>query len=154
MKNTASAFCWIVGLLRKHRIPFQITGGLAARAYGSKRPLADIDMDVHEKDIPRIAALAHEYIVYGPKPFKNKNWDLVLMTIKYRGQEIDIGGAQKTRIFDHRAKQWVGIATDMHQAKLRYLYGLRVPVVSKEELIAYKSLLGRNVDKEDVRQLS
>lgn len=154
MKDTVSAFRWIVRLLRKHHIPFQITGGQAARVYGSKRPLVDIDFDVLEKDIPRIAELAQDYIVFGPKRFKSKNWDLELMTLEYQGQEIDIAGARKTKVFDHRAKRWIGIPTDLRKARLKYLYGMRVPVVGKEELIVYKTLLGRRVDKQDIRAIS
>lgn len=39
---------WVVSILKKQRIPFQISGGLAAHIYGSKRPLNDIDLDVPE----------------------------------------------------------------------------------------------------------
>lgn len=141
-------------MLRKNRISFQITGGLAARAYGSKRPLADIDFDVLEKDIPKIAKLVQDHIVFEPKHFRNKNWDLELMTLEYRGQLIDIAGAKKTKVYDHRTKRWVGIPTDIRRAKIKPLFGMRVPVVGKEELIAYKTLLGRRVDKEDIRGIS
>jgi hypothetical protein len=154
MKNTATAFRWIVRLLRKNHIPFQITGGQAARAYGSKRPLADIDFDMLEKDIPKVAKLTQGYIVFGPKHFRNKNWDLEVMTLSYMGQEVDIAGARKTKVYDHRLKRWVGIPTDLRRAQIKSLYDLRVPVVQKEELIAYKTLLGRRVDKADIRDIS
>ena len=39
----AQAFRWIVGLLEELAIPFLLVGGLAARAYGASRELADID---------------------------------------------------------------------------------------------------------------
>ena len=153
MTDTRGAFQWIVRLLRANNIPFQITGGLAARSYGSTRPLADIDIDVAEKDIPKIAKLAQDKIIFGPKHFHNKNWDLELMTLKYKGQEIDIGGAMNTKIFHHRTKCWVRIPSVIQKAKLGYLYGMRVPIVRKKELIEYKTILGRIVDRDDVRQI-
>ncbi|NIR53110.1 hypothetical protein GWO43_29865 [candidate division KSB1 bacterium] len=35
----AKALKWIVNILNKHDIPFQATGGLATKAFGSKRKL-------------------------------------------------------------------------------------------------------------------
>lgn len=37
--------------LKENNIQFQISGGLAAITYGAKRPLYDIDIDVHKGDI-------------------------------------------------------------------------------------------------------
>ena len=45
MKDTAGALFWIVKILKKHKIPFHISGGFAAKLYGVKRDLADIDID-------------------------------------------------------------------------------------------------------------
>ncbi|OIO23732.1 hypothetical protein AUJ65_02825 [Candidatus Micrarchaeota archaeon CG1_02_51_15] len=44
--NAAKAFAWIVRMLRKKGIPVRVSGGLAARAYESKRPLYDIVRNV------------------------------------------------------------------------------------------------------------
>lgn len=45
-KKASQALRWIVAILEENRIPFQVTGGLTARVYGSHRPLNDIDLDV------------------------------------------------------------------------------------------------------------
>lgn len=37
MKDTKTALIWITGILKKHQIPFQISGGLAAIAYGASQ---------------------------------------------------------------------------------------------------------------------
>ena len=54
MRKTKEAFTWIIGLLRVHKIPFQISGGFATNIYGSTRPLADIDIDVSDENVLKI----------------------------------------------------------------------------------------------------
>ena len=66
MRRAALAFEWIVTLLRRSNIQFQVTGGLAARAYGSTRALADIDLNVASKDLDKIARRCQGHIVFGP----------------------------------------------------------------------------------------
>ena len=50
MRNAKTAFLWIIRILKKHRVPYQVTGGLAAKIYGAKRKLNDIDIDISKKD--------------------------------------------------------------------------------------------------------
>ena len=52
IKDPKAALHWIVAILNRHRVPFQITGGLAAKAYGSDRDLVDIDIDIPEEAFP------------------------------------------------------------------------------------------------------
>jgi RimJ/RimL family protein N-acetyltransferase len=93
MNLIKDALLWIIPILRKHHIPFQIAGGLAMQAYGSKRALRDIDIDIPETDFKTIRQDVAPFITFGPDNFKDKNWDLFLMTLNYKGQEIDISGA-------------------------------------------------------------
>lgn len=152
-RNTKKAFLWIVGILKKHKIPFQITGGCAARAYGSKRPLSDIDIDVPENAIKQIASEAKDYIKRGPDRYIDDNFDLMLLTLNFEGQEIDIcGDVCKTR--SGVGGEWLGSKTDFSKYEIKELYGTKVPVENKADLIKYKKQMAREVDLEDIKQMT
>jgi hypothetical protein len=107
--------------LRKNKIPFEITGGFASRIYGSKRPLADIDIDISDKNISKIQKLTKKYIIYGPRRYKDKNFDLLLMTLKYKGQKIDISGKDYERIYNKKKKKWIKEKIDLSKANITRL---------------------------------
>ena len=103
-KNFKSAFKWIVDILRENHIPFQISGGLAAKMYGSKRRLYDIDVDIPDHLLRRLVSRVKPYVIFGPARFKDECWNLKLMTLKYHGQLIDISGAKKAKIFNKKQR--------------------------------------------------
>ena len=43
-QKIGQALRWIVSLLKRYDIPYQICGRTAVKAYGATRPLVDIDM--------------------------------------------------------------------------------------------------------------
>lgn len=152
MKNTDKAFHWIIDILERRQIPYKISGGLAARLHGAQRELADIDIEVSDADVAKIAEEVKPFIVFGPTRYKDENWDLELMTLEYEGQEIDIAGIE-AMIFDQKTKGWVACPGDLTTIEVKEAFGRRVPVESLQTLIFYKSMLGREVDLEDVSQL-
>ncbi len=152
MKNTEKAFLWIIEILEENNIPFKISGGFAARAYGVNRELADIDIEVNDKDILLISDKVKTCITHGPYRYKDDNWDLELMTLQYEGQEIDITGIG-ARIFNKENGVWNNSSTDLNNYELIEIYGKKVPVEKIDSLIAYKTKLSREVDVEDIRQL-
>lgn len=89
------ALIWIINILNKHKIPYMITGGYAARIYGSNRPLADIDIDVSDKSLYKIIPSVQKFISHGPNRYKDNNWDILGLTLHYKGQEIGISGVSK-----------------------------------------------------------
>ena len=154
VKNTESAFKWIVGLLKKNNIPFQISGGFAARLYGSTRPLFDIDIDIPDNCFAKLIPFVQDYIVYGPKRFRDECWDLLLMTLKYENQEIDISGCKTIRLFNCETKKWESCGEDLNDVEEKGVYGEKVPVIKKEYLIAYKNIIRRPTDLEDIEMIS
>src|SRR3989344_318130 len=110
MKNTEEALKWIVNILRKHKIPFEIRGGFAAKIYGSTRELADIDVQIKNTKIESIILDIKNYVIFGPKRYKDRNWDLLLLTLRYKGQVIDISGLGSIKIFNKINKKWENLS--------------------------------------------
>ena len=153
-KDTEAAFCWIIEILNKQNIPFQIGGGFAARVYGSKRELADIDIALPTDKLSELLPDVKDYITYKLDRYLDENWDVTGMTVEYKGQEIDLVGAQGKRIFDKVNKKWITLENDFPTSEYKEVYGLKVPIMAKEKLIAYKTMLGREVDLIDIKELS
>jgi hypothetical protein len=153
IKDTENAFKWIINILQKHNIPFQIEGGFASQLYGVKRELADIDISIPEHRFEELITDIKEYIVYGPKQYLDNEWDIKLMTLTYKGQDIDISGAFEKKNFDKTNNSWVNTRSNFETSVYMDVYGLKVPVITKEDLIAYKKLILRDVDIIDIKAL-
>lgn len=152
-RNTESAFKWIVGILQRHNVSFQISGGFAARLYGSNRELADIDIGIPDDAFEVIYPDIKSFITHGPEHYKDNEWDLKLMTLKYEGQVIDLCGRDTIRIFDKQTKEWIPAHRDLTISEDKEVYGIMVPVIPKEALIAYKKKILREVDIADINAL-
>lgn len=152
-RKTKEAFVWIVGLLRKHRILFRISGGFAANIYGSKRSLADIDIEVHDEKIFVLRKDVKKYIVYGPKQYRDDEWDLLLMTLRYKNQEIDIFGVDSLKMHNKKIGKWVKQKFDLLKATRKKVHGCIVPIIPLKDLIDYKRKICTPVDIQDINAL-
>ncbi len=153
MRNTKQALLWIIDILKENHISYRISGGFAARLYGSKRKLADIDIEVHQEDINKIYKNTKEFVIYGPKRYKDENWDLKLMTLKYKNQEIDIASFE-AKIFNQKTQKWIKRPGVFSDYVVKKVFGIEIFVENINALIAYKKILGRAVDRQDVKNLS
>lgn len=153
-RDTESAFKWIIGILQKHKIPFQIKGGLASILYGVKRELADIDISIPENSFDELFSDVKDFIKYGPDQYLDDEWDIKLITLKYKGQNIDIAGAFDKKNFDKKNNKWVNTPSNFDTSVYMDVYGLNVPVISKEDLLSYKKLILRDVDIFDIETLN
>ena len=150
MRNTKAALAWIVGILNELKIPFEIDGGLAAEMYGSDRELVDIDINIPEDQFGRLGPLVKEYITFGPKQYKDENWDLYMMTLKYAGQNIDIGTLGNMKYFDKKEGVWKDVSPDLSDCRIMDYMGMKLPFVNEIKLMIYKQGLDRGVDKKDL----
>lgn len=152
-RNTRKAFLWIINILKSNNIPFQIAGGLAARIYGSMRPLADIDIGIPDKMIPTILPEVKDYIIYGPERYLDDSFDLLLMTLNFAGQEIDIYGAEGEKLYNTKTLKWEFCGTDIMDSVEKEVYGIKVPMIKPKDLIDYKKQIARPCDLEDIKNL-
>lgn len=75
------------------------------------------------------------------------------MTLNYAGQEIDICGADEFKLFDAPTGQWRLVPADLHKSEEREVFGIKVPIVAKEDLINYKAMLARDTDLADIEAI-
>src|SRR3990167_1274235 len=123
---------WIVEIFKKHQVSFQVAGGLAVQAYGSNRKLIDIDLDIPEQDFEKIKPDVLPFITFGPARFRDKNWDLFLMTLNYYGQKIDLSGAYEAKIYNRQTNIWEKLNTYFSRANYINIYGLSLPIIARE----------------------
>jgi hypothetical protein len=154
MSNTAVS--WINDLFVRNKVPYLICGGFAAFVYGSKRMINDIDIFVPDDYFDLIVSLGQEYI---SKPAKHyieeaEGWNVKYVQFKYRETKIEVGSSKGVEIFDSSLKKWVGLEIDFSNIEYRMVYGINIPLMAIEELVNYKKVLARPVDREDIEAIN
>src|SRR3989339_1102081 len=144
-----TALKWIIDILNRNKVRYQITGGLAAHFYGANRKVNDIDLDIPENEFDKILPEIRKYITFGPAQYKDKKWDVKLITLNYRGQEIDLGGAFEAKLYDDIKKRWIPIPADFSKIKVMKVNDININVVDANDLIDYKRLLEGEHQTED-----
>lgn len=132
---------WITDILNQLNIPYQVVGGLAAKCYGSTRPLHDIDFYVPSEGISKLEHELEDYLIFGPEHHQDENWDLVFMKLCYNGQQIEFGDADNTKYFDSQSQTWVREDINFKESNLVEFEGMELPVMPKQNLLAYKQRL-------------
>ncbi|MBW4494639.1 MAG: hypothetical protein KME26_16435 [Oscillatoria princeps RMCB-10] len=149
-ENHIQTLNFIISTLHRHKIKYQVTGGLAGNLYGSAWPLHDIDLEVAQKDMERVASLFRDCTIRPLARFVDEEFDLMLLTLRVGEVEVDINQAEDAFVFTKEGIR-IQLDTDLSRAKEISFLGLTLYVQPLEELIKYKDLLGR---KEDVLDLS
>ena len=150
-KKTADALRWILGILTEKNIDYQISGGLAAKLYGSSRELHDIDIDISEKHFSSILPELSTYITYGPKRLNDGKWDCALLTLEYGGQEIDLCGIDTMRMSNKERTKWLTYENDLSKSLTLNVDGIDLKVIHPRDLIAYKKELDGDHQLVDVQ---
>lgn len=150
-QRSIDALKWIVGILNKHQAAYQISGGLAAKLYGSSRELHDIDIDMRSSDFSTILPDIASHITYGPTRFNDGKFDCDLITLMYDYQEIDLTGIESLRISNKARTQWLDAMVRLEDALPARLHHIDILVIPPERLIAYKQELDGHHQEIDIR---
>jgi len=153
MSRESEVLRWLVKLLDDARSPYQIVGGLAARAYGASRALVDIDVYVPSESLERVVESAQPHVRSGPIRHRDEHWDLTFAKLEYGGVPIEVAAADDAKLFDRRTATWVSAGVDFARGNEMEVAGVRLRVMPLEQLIEYKCALGRDVDAQDVAEL-
>ena len=149
------ALAWIVALLDRHHLPYQIVGGLAAKAYGATRPLVDIDIYAPLNEAQSALEEMQPYIIRELKPHRSDSWELVYMALDYHGMYMEIGDTSVPSRFYNRIDQcWEDQVIDFTASNLITVYDVEVAVMPKAELLRYKAMLDREVDHLDLAEIA
>ncbi len=148
------ALGWLTGILARRRVPYQVVGGLAARAYGASRALVDIDLYIPLSHAQAALEEMRPYLVRAPLPHKSDSWDLVYLALQYEGVWIEIGDSETNpRFFNRIDRRWEPQVIDYEASRLAALYGCEVAVMPRDELLRYKAMLDREVDHLDIEEI-
>ena len=154
-QKIGAALNWIVSLLNRHNIPYQIVGGLAAKAYGATRPLVDIDIYAPMEQVRPVLDEMRPYITREPLPHHSESWDLIYMALEYYDIYMEIGDASTNpRFYNRRDGRWEPQPITFTNSPIMTLYGTQVCLMPRDELLAYKAMLQREVDYQDIKEIS
>lgn len=153
MSDPTAALAWVVNLLHHRQVPFQAVGGLAARAYGATRELVDFDFYIPMDRFPELLDEVTPYIVWGPEHYKDAHWDITFVKLAFAGQKIKFGDSSSAFFRTPRSGEWIRQEIAYERSVWCEVFGVHLPVMPRAELIAYKRLLDRDVDRLDLAEL-
>ena len=141
----------LISLLDKAAACYQFSGGFAGNLHGSRWPLHDLDVDVAQQDLPRLAELLQPY-TYAPLGlYVDEEFRLQLLRARFEGVAIDVSQAEDA--YGRCGGQWVPLGTNLARRQRVPLLDLHVWVQPLDALIAYKELIGRSADVAELRAL-
>jgi hypothetical protein len=153
-QNLPIALSWLVNLLDRHAVPYQIVGGLAAHAYGATRPIVDIDLYMPFDQAQAILAEIQPFIVRQPLPHHSESWDLVYLALEYADVYIEIGDSSThPRFYNRIDSRWEDQRLEYETSITATLFEVELKVMSREELAHYKRMLDREVDHADLTEM-
>lgn len=147
------ALNWIKAIIDKEAIPYQIVGGFAARAYGAKRPINDIDMYIPMESVEKILPYVEDFISKPLKHYVEELWDVQYFQLKYREQKIEVGLSPGGKFYDKTDEIWIDQTIDFSSSFKGQMYGIDILIMPRNDLIEYKRRLGREVDIIDIAEM-
>ena len=153
-EHVQQALAWLISLLERHQVPYQVVGGLAAQAYGATRPLVDIDLYMPLDQAKAALEEMQPFVKREPGPHLSASWDLIYLALQVGGVWIEIGDSNHNpRFFNRIDQRWEPQVIHFEASQQVKLYGLELMVMPKDELIRYKAMLDREVDHRDLQEI-
>ncbi len=142
------------GLLDECAIPFQLTGDVAAAAYGAQRPIRSVELFIAAEHVPALLRRAEEHVVDYPWRRRDDAWDRVALSLLFDGVTIDVCIAEAARFREAATGAWRGAAIDPEASVTMRVRGVEAPVMPRKQLLDQKRRLGREVDRQDLQDLA
>lgn len=150
-KNQLQALTTLKHMLDENSIPFIAIGGLASIAWGVRRPLVDIDIQVDNVNLNLVKNVFAGYVTNDIRHYVTQNWDIQQMILKINGINIDVCGANSFYLIKNNNRFL--IENNINKAIIKKIQGISLPTMPRDVLIYYKKIIARPVDLEDLRQL-
>jgi|SRR3989344_4415001 len=154
-EKTFNALKWIVDMLNRNNIPYCIGGGMATYLYGSGRPVNDIDISVSGKYFSTIVPLVKDYIIAGPKHYKNDKWDCTTLSLNYNGQDVDLTDVDTLMMNRKDGTGWIR-NKEIYQKYpniIKEVDGISISLMDPRVLLEYKQELGGEHQESDLKFL-
>ncbi|MCB9815179.1 hypothetical protein H6785_01160 [Candidatus Nomurabacteria bacterium] len=150
--KTYKALEWIVEILSNNNISYRVGGGTAAYIYGSGRKINDIDISMSGKDFDVLVPLVKEYIVAGPKHYKNEKWDCTTLSLNYEEQDIDLTDVDTLKMTNKGATEWLDnkLIYNKYPDVVKKIQDLEVVLMHPRVLIEYKNELRGEHQESDI----
>ncbi len=153
-QGSAAALRWVCDLLAERRIPYQMTGDVAAIAHGAGRAVRGIELFIAAEHVPSLLRAAREHVVDYPWRRLDDHWDLVALVLAHGGVRIDVRIADAARYRDETTGVWREAAVDPAVSVTLPVGGVEVSVTPREQLLDPKRRLDREVDRQDLRRIA
>lgn len=150
----AAALRWVCGLLDECAIPFQLTGDLAAAAYGAARPVRSLELFIAAEHVPALLRGAAEHVVDYPWRRRDDAWDRVALSLLHEGVTIDVCVVEASRFKEAATGEWRDAHIDLRSSETLKAWGVEAPVMPREQLLDQKRRLDRETDRQDLRHLA
>ena len=124
-------------------MPYCVGGGMATFLYGSGRTINDIDISISGIHFPALVALLKEYIVAGPKHYKNEKWDCTTLSLNYYGQDIDLTDVDTLLMSKRDGTGWIKNREiyRKHPCIIKKVEGVSISIMDPRVLLEYKQEL-------------
>ena len=150
----AAALRWVCTLLDECAIPFQVTGDIAAAAYGVARPIRSLELFIAAEHVPALLRRAEEHVDDYPWRRRDNAWDRVALSLSHEGVTVDVCVVEAARFREAATGEWRDAAIDPAASVTVKVRGVEAPVMPRGQLLDLKRRLDREVDRQDLRHLA